>query len=167
MKKHIDNLKNFGFINETTVVEPGINGKMSELNAVVGLLQLRHLSKALEKRKAIANLYNSALSKISGITILKANYSSESNHSYYPIFVDDNYKMTRDQLYQKLKEQNIFSRRYFYPLISDFPIYKTLYSAPIDSLSNANKAADKILCLPIYPDLEDSSVNKIIDLIIN
>lgn len=98
---------------------------------------------------------------------MKANYSSESNHSYYPIFVDDNYKMTRDQLYQKLKEQNIFSRRYFYPLISDFPIYKTLYSAPIDSLSNANKAADKILCLPIYPDLEDSSVNKIIDLIIN
>lgn len=167
MKKHIDNLKNFGFVNETSVIESGINGKMSEINAAIGLLQLKHLSTALEKRKAIANQYNLELSKIPGITILKGNYSSESNHSYYPIFVENNYKFTRDQLYQKLKEQNIFSRRYFYPLISDFPIYKSQYSTQINSLSNANKAADKILCLPIYPDLEDSSVNKIIDIIAN
>ncbi len=167
MKNHIDNLKNFGFINETTVIESGINGKMSELNAAVGLLQLKHITTALKKRQVIAHQYNQGLSKIPGITILENNYSSKANHSYYPIFVENNYGITRDQLYQKLKEQNIFTRRYFYPLISDFPTYKNLYSTSMHLLHNANEAANKILCLPIYPDLEDSSVNKIIDLIAN
>lgn len=165
MKNHIDNLKNFGFINETTVIESGINGKMSELNSAIGLVQLKHIKTALEKRTDIADQYNQELSKVRGIKILENNFSKYSNHSYYPIFVEDEFHLTRDALYEKLKSNNIFSRRYFYPLISEFEMYKHLPSSTKINLPKAHEAADKILCLPIYPDLESSSINNLINLI--
>jgi dTDP-4-amino-4,6-dideoxygalactose transaminase len=167
MKKHIDNLKNFGFINETTVIESGINGKMSEINAAIGLLQLKHIATALEKRKLIANEYNEKLSKIRGIKILEDNFSDYSNHSYYPIFIEETYGITRDQLYEKLKSHNIFSRRYFYPLISDLEIYKRIFNTSNISITTAKKAAEKILCLPIYPDLNKLEQIRIIEMIAN
>ena len=167
MKDHIDNLKNFGFVNETTVIESGINGKMSELNAAIGLIQLKHIDSAIEKRKAINDLYNKMLSKIDGIKIPNGNYSNASNYSYYPIFIENSYPCSRDELYEKLKLHNIYGRRYFYPLISEFEMYKKFTSSTSENLPNAKMTAEKILCLPIYPDLEKSTVDKIIDLITN
>jgi len=165
MKAHIDNLKNFGFIDETTVIESGINGKMSEFNAAIGLLQLKHLDKAMAERHRIAHYYNERLASIPGITVIPSNRSQESNHSYYPMFVEDNYPLTRDRLYEKLKAMNIFSRRYFYPLISNLQKFTSLPSSQADNLPHAQEAARKILCLPIYPDLTDVEMKRIVDAI--
>lgn len=167
MKDHVDNLKNFGFINETTVIESGINGKMSELNAAIGLLQLEYISTAFDKRKLIAEQYNEYLKEIAGIKILENNFSKNSNHSYYPILIEDDYRLTRDELYEKLKAHNIFSRRYFYPLISEFEMYRSFPSSTTSNLLNAKAAAEKIICLPIYPGLEKYFIDKIVTLIAN
>jgi dTDP-4-amino-4,6-dideoxygalactose transaminase len=165
MKDHIDNLKNFGFVNETTVIESGINGKMSELNAAIGLIQLKHIDSAIEKRKAINNIYNKMLSKIDGVKIPNGNYSDTSNYSYYPIFIENNYPCSRDELYEKLKLHNIYGRRYFYPLITEFQIYKTKPQTQIGDLVTADQTANKVLCLPIYPELSLDDVNRVIALI--
>jgi dTDP-4-amino-4,6-dideoxygalactose transaminase len=165
MKDHIDNLKNFGFVNETTVIESGINGKMSELNAAIGLLQLKYIPSILSKRKKIANYYNQHLGKIKGITIPESNFSESSNHSYYPILIEDHYHLSRDELYQKLKINNIFSRRYFYPLISEFEMYKNLPTASYGNLIKSTNASRKILCLPIFPELDTNTQDEIIKLI--
>ncbi len=164
-KKHIDNLKNFGFINETSVIEAGINGKMSELNAAIGLTQLKHIDSAIEKRKSIADQYNTQLEKIKGIKIPSWNYSKFSNYSYYPIFIEKGYTCNRDALYEKLKIHNIYSRRYFYPLITEFQIYKNMPRSKEISLLVANQVADKVLCLPIYPDLSKGEIDRIIKVI--
>ncbi len=165
MKTHIDNLKNFGFLDEVTVVEPGINGKMSEINAAFGLSQLNHLEFIHHSRMNIANIYNHHLSKITGISIPKLNYSKYGNYSYYPILINSEYPISRDSLYNKLKENDILSRRYFYPLISNFEMYRNLPSASKSNLPVANKIADKILCLPIFPNLDFDTQIKVINLI--
>lgn len=164
-KKHIDNLKNFGFISETSVIDSGINGKMSELNCAIGLLQLKDIKDVFLKRKRIASFYNSHLSKISGIDLPIGNFSEGSNHSYYPILINKTYHLTRDQLYEKLKINNIFSRRYFYPLITEFEMYKNIESGKKENLPVATDIADRILCLPIYPDLQFNELDRIINLI--
>lgn len=164
-KKHIDNLKNFGFISETSVIDSGINGKMSELNCAIGLLQLKDINDVFLKRKRIASYYNSHLSKISGIDLPIGNFSEESNHSYYPILINKTYHLTRDQLYEKLKINNIFSRRYFYPLITEFEMYKNIDSGKKENLPVATDIAARILCLPIYPDLQFNELDRIINLI--
>ncbi|MEA3499580.1 MAG: DegT/DnrJ/EryC1/StrS family aminotransferase [Candidatus Marinimicrobia bacterium] len=167
LKKRIDYLKNFGFADETTVVAPGINAKMNELQASLGLLQLDKVKKDIEKRKAIANSYRNKLNKINGISCLQDIENVLHNYSHFPIFVDKNrYGMSRDDLYEKLKENNIYGRRYFYPLISNFSTYKGLDSAHPDNLPIANKIADQVICLPIYPDLDSESIKKIINIII-
>jgi len=167
MKAHIDNLKNFGFRNEITVTETGINGKMNEVNAAFGLLQLRHMNSATDKRAKIARLYGQGLRGIEGITV-KCGIESDHlspNNSYFPILVDDKFRTSRDGLYQELKNRNIFSRRYFYPLISTFDMYRNLPSASPENLPVATKIAEQILCLPIYPDLGDDAVNNVIEII--
>ena len=164
-KSRIDNLKNFGFIDETTVVAPGINGKMSELNASFGLLQLKSVDQAIEKRKHIDQRYRDALSNIPGITCLEERVSFKPNYSYFPILVESNYPLSRDDLYLKLKENEIYARRYFYPLISDFPMYKSMPSAKKENLPVAIAASAKVLCLPIYPSLTVESQNKVIKII--
>ena len=165
MKKRIDQLKNFGFVDEVTVVESGMNGKMSEINAAFGLLQLKHMPEVELQRKAIADFYNQNLADIPGITISPDNYSPGSTHSYYPILVGPEFALSRDKLYEKLKEHEVFSRRYFYPLISDFPMYKNLTSSNTENLPVATEIANKILCLPIYPALSFDDLNRIIGLI--
>ncbi len=164
-KKHIDNLKNFGFVNETTVVAAGINGKMSEINAAFGLLQLNYMAEALLKRKLIDQTYRVLLNKVSGITCLYSNEKHCANYAYFPILIDESYFLSRDALYEKLKDNNIYTRRYFYPLIAEFSMYAHLASANIDKLPNATKASRQILCLPIYPDLDLEIVHKIAALI--
>jgi dTDP-4-amino-4,6-dideoxygalactose transaminase len=164
-KQRIDHLKNFGFVDEVTVVAPGINGKMSELNAAFGLLQLKHIDSALARRKKIDGSYRAQLAGVSGIHCLDGSGETGSNHSYFPILVLPNYPLSREALYQKLKEHGVFVRRYFYPLISDFPMYRSMPSAQRDNLPVAADASAKVLCLPIYPDLQPEEQQRVIDLI--
>lgn len=164
-KQRIDQLKNFGFVDELTVVAPGINGKMSELNAALGLLQLKYIDQAIARRKEIDNFYRTQLAGILGISFLNDAGEKVANYSYFPILVQPDYLLSRDELYQKLKDRGIYSRRYFYPLISDFPMYRTLPSADRANLTVAADAADKILCLPIYPALQPHEQQIIIDII--
>lgn len=165
-KRHIDYLKNFGFTGETTVVAPGINSKMDEVRAAYGLLNLKQVDKAIESRKRITLLYREGLKEIDGISFLKEMPDTRSNYAYFPIFVDGKkYGLTRDKLYFKLRENGVWGRRYFYPLISEFPMYKELESASRANLPNAYKISSKVICLPIYYGLSETEVEKIIELI--
>lgn len=160
-KLRIDQLKNFGFVDETTVVAPGINGKMSEINAAFGMLQLKHVDAALAKRRSIDAAYREALRSVPGIRCLQDAKEQVANYSYFPILIESDYLLSRDALYQKLKDHNIYARRYFFPLISEFPMYRGLPSARRENLPVATAASSQVLCLPIYPDLEMSVVDEI------
>ncbi len=160
-KLRIDQLKNFGHVGELTVVAPGINGKMSEFNAALGLLQLKYIDEALARRKKIDLAYRERLKDVKGIHCLKDVGERVANYAYFPILVRSDYPISRDELNQKLKDIGINPRRYFYPLISDFPMYRGLPSAHRENLSAATLAAQQVLCLPIYPDLNMSVVEEI------
>lgn len=157
-KLQIDRLKNFGYVDEVTVVAPGINGKMSEVSAAMGLLQLSHVEEAIAKREAIDALYRELLGNTEGIRCLRPVCASRRNFSYFPILVGSEYRLTRDELYEELKRNEIYGRRYFYPLISEFPMYRGLASARRENLPSASQAASRILCLPIYPGLTKDQV---------
>ncbi len=166
MKRHIDNLKNFGFRGETLVEEPGINAKLNEVQAAYGLLLLKYIDGFFAKRKAITELYQSLLKDIQGICFLPDMNGVTHGYSYFPILIDEDvYGMSRDELYEKLKENNIFTRRYFYPLISNFEPYRELPSAVPDNLSIATKVAQQVLCLPIYVELTEEDIQRIIEII--
>ena len=166
MKHHIDNLKNFGFRGETVVEEPGINAKMNEVQAAYGLLQLKYVDGFIEQRKKITQSYRSKLNKIEGIKFMNDMEGVRHGYSYFPILIDESlYGMNRNELYEKLKTYNIFSRRYFYPLISEFEPYRDLQSASKNNLPNAIAASEKVLCLPIYVELTDEEVDLICKLI--
>lgn len=160
-KKRIDQLKNFGFVDEVTVVAPGINGKMSEVNAAFGLLQLQHIDQAMQRRREIDQYYRQQLKDVPGIRLVDGTGQVTANYSYFPILVDADYSLSRDALYQKLKDHGIFARRYFYPLISEFPMYRGMNSAQRNNLPIANAIAEQVLCLPIYPALNSSEAEKI------
>lgn len=164
-KLRIDRLKNFGFVDEVTVAAAGINGKMNEVQAAFGLLQLAHVERLIEARAAIDAHYREALAGVRGIAPYQPVAGATQNHSYFPILVGPNYPLTRDELYLKLREHGIMARRYFFPLISDFPMYRGLPSAPRSNLPNAARIADQVLCLPIYPDLATDTVDTIVGLI--
>lgn len=166
MKRHIDDLKNFGFRDEVTVVAPGINAKMNEIQASFGLLQLKHVNDYILKRKNISDLYSEKLEGKKGVTIIHSHNNCNPAFTYYPILIDaKEYGMSRDTLYDKLKSENFYSRRYFYPLISNFPTYRSLPSASFDNLPIANRISEQILCLPFYPALELNYVNEICNVI--
>jgi dTDP-4-amino-4,6-dideoxygalactose transaminase len=166
MKHHIDNLKNFGFRGETVVEEPGINAKLNEVQAAYGLLQLKYIDGFIARRKEITQLYQSLLKDVAGIRFLPDMENVTHSYSYFPILIDEkNYGISRDALYEKLKENNIFSRRYFYPLITNFEPYKELPSATSENLPVANKVALEVLCLPIYVELGENTINFICELI--
>ena len=168
LKEQIDYLKNFGFAGETKVIAPGINAKMNELQAALGLLQLKRVEADISKRKEIAEQYRKELRDMQGITVLEDIAGVQHNYSYFPILVDSSkYGKSRDELYNYLKEHNIYSRRYFYPLISNFSMYRTLDSAHPDKLSIANKIAEQVICLPIYPELSEDIIKRITNLLIN
>lgn len=153
-KKRIDYLKNFGFADETTVIAPGINAKMNELQSAYGLLQLKFVDGCIDKRKKIATIYREQLKGVIGINFLEDIEGVDHAYSYFPILVDkEKFGNTRDELYEELKKHNIFGRRYFYPLISQFPTYRELPSSKHDNLSIATMVAEQVICLPIFPDL--------------
>lgn len=166
-KKRIDYLKNFGFAGETEIVAPGINGKMDEVRAAYGLLNLKQVDAAIEARRQVAVRYREALREVEGISFMKDMPGVRHTYSYFPIFVDaEKYGMTRDELYFKMKEQNVLGRRYFYPLISEFSTYRGLDSARPENLSVAHKIADSVICLPMYHDLNEEAIERIIKLIV-
>lgn len=166
MKHHIDNLKNFGFRGELVVEEPGINAKLNEVQAAYGLLQLRYVDGFIARRKEITELYRTLLKDIQGIRFFYDMQNVEHCYSYFPILIDsEKYGKSRDDVYQKLKENNIFARRYFYPLISNFEPYKELPSAEPNNLPRATKAAEEVMCLPIYVELEETDVFNICSII--
>ena len=166
MKKRIDYLKNFGFADEVTVVGPGINSKMDEIRAAYGLLNLHQVDAAIEARQKVAIKYRKELLDVAGITFFDDMPGVKHNYSYFPIFVDaSKYGMTRDELYSKMKEQNVLGRRYFYPLISTFSTYRGLDSANPSNLPNAHKMANSVICLPMYHNLRESEIERVINII--
>lgn len=163
-KKRIDYLKNFGFAGETTVVAPGINSKMDEIRSAYGLLNLKQVDAAIEARHQVAIKYREALQEVKGIRFMEDILGVRHNYAYFPIFIDgEEYGMTRDELYFKMKDQNVLGRRYFYPLISEFSTYKGLASARPENLPVAHRIADSVICLPMYHNLTESEVNRVID----
>lgn len=167
LKKRIDFLKNFGFANETTVIEPGTNGKMNEVQAAYGLLQLKYVDGEIAKRRDVAEAYRRELVGVPGLRILRDLPEVVHNYSYFPVFIDEQkFGTSRDALYERLKEQGIFGRRYFYPLISLFPMYDHLPSADRANLPVATSIADQVLCLPIYADLGADSARRIAGLVL-
>ena len=162
-KKRIDYLKNFGFANETTVVGPGINSKMDEIRSAYGLLNLRQVDDAIEKRHQVAIRYREALRDVEGITFWDDMPGVRHNYSYFPIFVDTKvFGMSRDELYFKMREQGVLGRRYFYPLISDFTTYRGLPSATKENLPNAHRMANSVICLPMHHQLSEEDVERIL-----
>ena len=167
MKQRIDYLKNFGFAGETTVVAPGINGKMDEVRSAYGLLNLKQVDKAISQRKQIAEAYREGLRDIKGIRVIEDLADVHSNYAYFPIFVDaEIYGMSRDELYFKMREEGIFARRYFYPLISEFSTYRGLPSATKENLPVAHQLAEAVICLPMYHSLTLNDAKRIIESII-
>lgn len=166
-KKRIDYLKNFGFAGETTVVGPGINSKMDEVRAAYGLLNLKQVDAAIEARHQVAVQYRNGLRNVEGISFFDDMPGVKHNYSYFPIFVDsEKYGMTRDELYSKMKSENVLSRRYFYPLISEFSTYRGLESALPENLPNAHKMADSVICLPMHHAIGENEIDRIIDILL-
>ncbi|MDX2219903.1 MAG: DegT/DnrJ/EryC1/StrS family aminotransferase [Burkholderiales bacterium] len=165
LKARIDYLKNFGIRDEVTVLEAGINGKMNEFQAAFGLLQLGYVEQNIRLRSIIARRYREALEGVRGIRHLSHPAGGEANHAYFPILVGPDYPLHRDALYELLKTHGIVARRYFYPLISNLPMYAELSSADPVRLPVANEIASQVLCLPIYPALDLAMVDKIISII--
>lgn len=166
-KLHIDHLKNFGFVDEVTVVAPGINGKMSEFNAALGLLQLKKIEANLLARAQIADRYRELLADVKGISCASEMPDTIPNNSYFPILVGDDFTVSRDRLFDALRENDVFARRYFYPLITDFPMYRGLPSASHSNLPVSREIASQVMCLPIYPDLKLDQVDFITHIIRN
>ena len=163
MKHQIDNLKNFGFRGEVTVEAPGINGKMDEVRSAYGLLNLRQVDAAIDARQKVANQYRETLRELKGIRFFDDMPGVRHNYSYFPIFIDEaEYGMSRDALYEKMKEQGVLGRRYFYPLITDFEPYKHYPSASPSNLPVATRIADQVICLPMHHALSEEDVERVI-----
>lgn len=166
-KKRIDYLKNFGFANEVEVVGPGINSKMDEIRSAYGLLNLRQVDAAISARKRVAIAYRQGLKDVPGISFWNDMPGVHHNYSYFPIFVDaGQYGITRNELYFKMKEQNVWGRRYFYPLINEFSTYRGLESANPENLPNAHKMASQVICLPIHHALGNEEIRRVINCIL-
>lgn len=166
-KQRIDYLKNFGFANEVEVVGPGINSKMDEIRSAYGLLNLKQVDAAIAARQKVAIAYRNALRDVEGISFWNDMPGIRHNYSYFPICVDaKKYGMTRDELYMKMKDQGVWGRRYFYPLISEFSTYRGLESSRPENLPNAHRMADTVICLPMHHALREEELNRIIDCII-
>ena len=178
MKQQIDYLKNFGFEDETVVVGPGINSKMDEIRAAYGLLNLKHVDSAIAARKRVAEQYVEALKDIEGITLYQpivdyfnfkpSTLNIQLNYSYFPIFVnEEQYGLTRDELYEKMRANNVLGRRYFYPLISTFSPYNMYPSATKENLPNAHRMADSVICLPMHHALSEEDVRRVVECVRN
>ena len=167
IKQRLDYLKNFGFADEVTVVAPGINGKMNEFQAALGLLQLRHVDQAIAARCAIDQRYRMALADVTGLQCLSIADGVKPNCGYFPVLVGSDFPLSRDQLYDEFRRHDIHVRRYFFPLISNLPMYRGFASAAPANLPVATRIAKRVLCLPIYPDLDVDTVDRIIEIILS
>ena len=166
-KKRVDFLKNFGFAGETEVVAPGINSKMDEVRAAYGLLNLKQVDEAIEKRHQVAVKYRNALRNVPGIRFFDDMPGVRHNYSYFPIFINaEEYGMTRDEVYRKMKADGVLGRRYFYPLISTFSTYRSLPSAGAENLPVATKVANEVICLPMHHQLTDEDINRVLEHIV-
>ena len=166
-KKRIDYLKNFGFANEVEVVAPGINSKVDEVRCAYGLLNLKQVDQAIANRQKVAKKYREALRKVPGVRFFDDMPGVRHNYSYFPIFINaEEFGMTRDELYFKMREQGVLGRRYFYPLISTFSTYRSLPSATPDNLPVATKIANEVICLPMHHELNDEDINRVLELIV-
>jgi len=166
IKRRLSYLKNFGFAGETKVVAPGINAKMNEFQAALGLLQLKYVDGYIKKRHDISKYYRKNLKDIKGIKFLKDMEGITHNYAYFPILINESeYGISRDKLYEELRENGIYGRRYFYPLISQFPPYRNLESSDSNNLKVAGKITNQVICLPIYPELEKENLQKIVNII--
>ena len=161
-KTRVDNLKNFGITGEVTVVEPGINAKMNELQSAFGLLQLKEIDANIAKRKLATEQYRKLLKDMNGIRMLEDMKDVEHNYSYFPIFINKEFNLTRDGLYEKLKLSNIFTRRYFYPLVSTFSPYNSFTSSHKNNLNSAYQLSEEVLCLPISSELSSEQIEFIV-----
>jgi dTDP-4-amino-4,6-dideoxygalactose transaminase len=166
-KASIDSLRNFGIASETSIPNVGGNAKMSEFNAALGLLQLQRFEAARAARKHIDAAYREALQGLSGIELLQIPQGVEPNFSYFPILVGEDYPLSRDGLYEALKAQGIFARRYFHPLLSGLAMYRDVPSADPAKLLVATRAAAQILCLPIYEGLDEADQARVTSFIMN
>lgn len=163
MKKRVDFLKNFGFADETTVVAPGINGKMDEMRAAYGLLNLQQVDKAIAARQRVAQIYRKELRNVRGVRFFDDMPGVRHNYSYFPIFINAaEFGTSRDDLYFKMKAQNVLGRRYFYPLISEFSTYRGLPSATPENLPVATRIANEVICLPMHHELTDNDLERIL-----
>lgn len=166
-KKRVDFLKNFGFAGETEVVAPGINSKMDEVRAAYGLLNLKQVDEAIEKRHQVAVKYRNALRNVPGIRFFDDMPGVRHNYSYFPIFINaEEYGKTRDELYFKMKADGVLGRRYFYPLISTFSTYRSLPSAGAENLPVATKVANEVICLPMHHELSDADIERVLNHIV-
>ena len=159
-------MQNFGFAGYDNVVYLGTNGKMTEIQAAFGMLQLRHIADAIERRRRIDERYRELLAGVQGISVLPVDATTEANYAYFPIFVGDDYPLSRDGLHQRLRDNGIIARRYFFPLVSEFPMYRALPSAAPENLPVAMAISRSVICLPIYPDLDLATVDEISCLIV-
>lgn len=164
-KKRIDYLKNFGFAGETEVVAPGINSKMDEIRSAYGLLSLKKVDESIAARKRVAEIYRRELRNIDGIRFFDDMPGVKHNYSYFPIFVEKDYGMSRDELYFKMKANNVLGRRYFYPLISTFSTYRGLESSNPKNLPIATRIADEVICLPMHDALSENDIQRVIECI--
>lgn len=161
-KARIDQLKNFGFIDELTVDGAGLNGKMSEINAAFGMLQLAHVDSAIEGRRKIDESYRERLRDVAGLRFPTNHAATAQNYSYFPVLIGPEFRCSRDALFMELKEAGVLARRYFYPLISDFQMYRGFASAAPANLPVATIAAQQVICLPIYPELQAADMERIV-----
>jgi dTDP-4-amino-4,6-dideoxygalactose transaminase len=162
-KHRIDFLKNFGFADEVTVIGPGINGKMNEVQAAFGLLQLKYIDDALERRKQVDARYREKLRDVRGIRLHRIPDDIRYNYAYFPIFIEDDFPITRDELYKRMRECGVYARRYFYPLISEFPVYRGQPSSAPSHLPVATDISHRVLCLPMYPDLDVETQDEVLE----
>jgi dTDP-4-amino-4,6-dideoxygalactose transaminase len=163
--RRLNKMKNFGFVDEVTVDEVGINGKLSEIAAAFGLMQLRHFETGLARRRGLDLAYREALRDVAGIRCLPPDRPESANHGYFPVFVEEAFPMARDELYHELRQAGIHARRYFYPLVSAFPMYAGLPSAADENLPVATKAAARVICLPLYAELAEAQQGRVIEII--
>ncbi|KTG17123.1 MULTISPECIES: DegT/DnrJ/EryC1/StrS family aminotransferase [unclassified Guyparkeria] len=159
-KQRVDYLKNFGFANETTVVAAGINAKMNEFQAAIGLAQLHHIDDAIIRRAQLDQTYREALADVKGIRCPPVSRAARYNYAYFPIFVEEGYPLSRDDLYLQLQAHGVYGRRYFYPLIPEFPMYRNLPSNKRDQWKNANKASKQVICLPLSPNMSEEMTKR-------
>lgn len=164
-KRHLDHLKNFGFVDELTVAEFGLNGKMNEFSAALGLLQIRHFDQALALRRAVDSAYRDLLRGVAGIRCLGRSDETAENFAYFPVLLDDEYPLSRDDLYARFRAAGIFCRRYFYPLISEHAMYRQLPSAAPSGLPVATDASRRILCLPMHANLTTAQVARVVEVL--